>query len=241
MLELTVIMPVYNGELFLEESIDSILNQTFFDFTLVIINDNSKDNTQEIIDRYIDLDKRISCLKIFDSGRPISHFDTFAIHIQSFHGCGWLAILAIWKTLNYLKHIQTGFLWFWFTFWKKKQVVKTIKLRTKVVFKPLRHCILRGVTESSLEIYDSWAMIVGIIHYTANWYKSKSHNIRILYFLAVIQPYKSDQTENWAFEFSKGQQLKISNFLNNPDLSYVLRFIQRNSKESIINRQAAIT
>jgi len=34
--ELTVIMPVYNGESFLSEAIDSVLNQTFSNFKLLI-------------------------------------------------------------------------------------------------------------------------------------------------------------------------------------------------------------
>ena len=38
----SVILPTYNAEKFLKESIDSILNQTFNDFELLIIDDNSQ-------------------------------------------------------------------------------------------------------------------------------------------------------------------------------------------------------
>ena len=47
--QLSVIMSVYNGEHFLEESIHSILNQTFSDFEFIIINDGSKDASEKII------------------------------------------------------------------------------------------------------------------------------------------------------------------------------------------------
>lgn len=50
----TVLMPVYNGEKYLREAIDSILNQTFTDFEFLIINDGSTDNTEEIILSYDD-------------------------------------------------------------------------------------------------------------------------------------------------------------------------------------------
>ncbi len=53
----TVLMPVYNGEKYLREAIESILNQTFTDFEFLIINDGSTDNTKEIILSYND--KRI--------------------------------------------------------------------------------------------------------------------------------------------------------------------------------------
>jgi glycosyltransferase involved in cell wall biosynthesis len=48
----TVLMPVYNGEKYLREAIDSILNQTLTDFEFLIIDDGSKDNSVQIINSY---------------------------------------------------------------------------------------------------------------------------------------------------------------------------------------------
>jgi glycosyltransferase involved in cell wall biosynthesis len=50
----SVILPVYNAELYLREAIDSILNQTFRDFELIIINDGSTDGSKAIIESYGD-------------------------------------------------------------------------------------------------------------------------------------------------------------------------------------------
>ena len=50
----TVLMPVYNGEKYLAEAIESVLNQTFADFELLIIDDCSSDNSVEIIQSYND-------------------------------------------------------------------------------------------------------------------------------------------------------------------------------------------
>lgn len=52
--KVTVLMPVYNGEKYLREAIDSILNQTFSDFEFLIINDGSTDKSVEIINSYND-------------------------------------------------------------------------------------------------------------------------------------------------------------------------------------------
>ena len=51
---ISVIMPVYNGEKYLSEAIESILNQTYENFELIIINDASIDRTEEIILSYND-------------------------------------------------------------------------------------------------------------------------------------------------------------------------------------------
>ncbi len=58
-LTISVIMPVYNGALFLREAIESILNQSFSDFEFIIINDGSTDDSKGIIREYELKDARI--------------------------------------------------------------------------------------------------------------------------------------------------------------------------------------
>ena len=57
--EISLIMSVYNGEDYLAEAIDSVINQTFKDWELIIINDCSTDTTSEILEKYASLDERI--------------------------------------------------------------------------------------------------------------------------------------------------------------------------------------
>jgi glycosyltransferase involved in cell wall biosynthesis len=47
-------MPVYNGEKFIKETIESVLNQSFSDYELIIVDDGSTDASYEIISSYID-------------------------------------------------------------------------------------------------------------------------------------------------------------------------------------------
>lgn len=56
---ISVIMSVYNGETYLEEAIESVINQTFKDWELVVINDCSTDSTAEILASLALRDKRI--------------------------------------------------------------------------------------------------------------------------------------------------------------------------------------
>ena len=57
--KISVIMSVYNNDQYLDEAIQSILNQTCSDFEFIITNDGSSDRSKEIIDRYAKLDNRI--------------------------------------------------------------------------------------------------------------------------------------------------------------------------------------
>lgn len=52
--KISVILPVYNGKTYLEESINSILSQSYADFELLIINDGSKDESDVLIDQFND-------------------------------------------------------------------------------------------------------------------------------------------------------------------------------------------
>jgi len=59
MVVVSVIMPSYNHESYLPEAIESVLNQSFNDIELIIVDDCSKDNSQSIIESYQTRDKRI--------------------------------------------------------------------------------------------------------------------------------------------------------------------------------------
>jgi glycosyltransferase involved in cell wall biosynthesis len=57
--EISVVMPVYNGENFLKEAIESILNQTYKDFEFLIVYDESTDGTLSIIQEFQEKDTRV--------------------------------------------------------------------------------------------------------------------------------------------------------------------------------------
>jgi hypothetical protein len=59
--EVSVVMAVYNGERFLRESIESILEQTLSDLELILVDDGSIDGSRQIVERYTD--PRISLIR----------------------------------------------------------------------------------------------------------------------------------------------------------------------------------
>lgn len=68
--QVSVILPVFNAQSYLRESIDSILAQSFEDFELIIVNDGSTDDSLGVISSYAD--KRIILINQENAGLPIS-------------------------------------------------------------------------------------------------------------------------------------------------------------------------
>lgn len=59
---ISIVLPTYNGEQYIKESINSVINQTFTDWELIIVNDCSSDNTAVIIEEYLKVDNRIKVI-----------------------------------------------------------------------------------------------------------------------------------------------------------------------------------
>lgn len=64
----SIIIPIYNAEKYLKESIDSILSQTFTDFELILVNDGSTDNSEKICKDYAKIDKRVVVITTKNQG-----------------------------------------------------------------------------------------------------------------------------------------------------------------------------
>ena len=60
MVKISVVVPVYNVEKYVAECIESLMKQTLKDIEIILVNDNSKDNSNEICKQYLEKDSRIS-------------------------------------------------------------------------------------------------------------------------------------------------------------------------------------
>lgn len=64
----SIIMPVYNSEKYLPKAIESVLNQTYKDFELLLVNDGSKDNSLSMCQAFADRDNRIRIINKENGG-----------------------------------------------------------------------------------------------------------------------------------------------------------------------------
>ena len=77
MSKISVILPVFNGEKYIKKAIESVLNQNFNDFELIIVNDGSTDNTLKIINSFDD--ERIKVLNQLNQGPGASRNNALKI------------------------------------------------------------------------------------------------------------------------------------------------------------------
>lgn len=66
----SVIVPTFNAGKFIRETIESVLNQTYTNFEILVVDDGSNDNTISILNKLKSKDKRIEYYVIEHSGRP---------------------------------------------------------------------------------------------------------------------------------------------------------------------------
>ena len=89
-------MPVYNGEIFLQKALDSLLNQSYSNFELIISDNASEDSTSEICLKYAQKDKRIFYVR---QAKNIGAFDNFKFVLNKAKGkfFFWAAVDDYWK------------------------------------------------------------------------------------------------------------------------------------------------
>lgn len=59
MIDISIIVPIYNAEKYVEETIKSIIDQTLKNIEIILVNDGSTDGSKQICEKYLNLDKRI--------------------------------------------------------------------------------------------------------------------------------------------------------------------------------------
>ena len=70
--KVTIIVPVYNSEKFLNRAIDSLIRQTLEDIEIILVDDGSSDKSPKICDEYAKRDSRIIVIHKKNSGQAIA-------------------------------------------------------------------------------------------------------------------------------------------------------------------------
>lgn len=141
----SIITPAYNAAEYIAETIESVLEQTYPKWEMLIVNDCSKDNTAEIVQSYAVKDKRIKLINLKqNSGAAVAR--NTAIQNAKGRYIAFLDSDDIWKKeklqkqLNFMQ--QNGYAFTFHDFimfddWTEKEKGKFIKVSKKVDYKKL--------------------------------------------------------------------------------------------------------
>ena len=69
MVKISVIIPVFNVELYLEECLDSVINQSLDDLEIICVNDGSTDSSLSILEKYAKMDDRVKIISQENQGQ----------------------------------------------------------------------------------------------------------------------------------------------------------------------------
>ena len=112
--KVSVITASYNCAKFIEESIKSVLNQSYEDLELIIVDDCSTDNTEEIVNKYIKQDSRIKFYKL-DKNSGAAVVRNKGLEVAKGRFIAFLDSDDIWdkeklkKKINFMKDNNYGF------------------------------------------------------------------------------------------------------------------------------------
>lgn len=170
--EISVVMPVYNAEKYLNEAIESVLNQTFINLELIILNDNSTDLSKSIIENYAAIDSRIVFIdKETNVGPAVLRNEGFnltkGIYIALLDADDISFPTRFEKQINILKNNKKiGVCGSWFTTFGTNQ-------KTKIIHHPENHNQIKVNFLIDCTIGNSTAFfrkdILGVIRYNKEY------------------------------------------------------------------------
>lgn len=245
----SVVMPVYNASSFIEESINSILQQTFSDFEFIIINDASTDNSRNIISSYTD-----SRIRIIDNEQNLGVTRSLNKGIELARG-KYIARMdaddialpqRLEKQVNFLvKNAEYGLVGSYFRLIPENMIVrvpiKDEEIKAAIIFhNPFAHPTVMFTKNlvDQFQLYYNENLLYG--QDQELWYRfskvTKCYNIPEVLLLYRIHPTQiSTQKLNQQKSISNEIKVtKIKDFIDNtplPDLSFYCRLVSHyNSK-----------
>ncbi|WP_248723503.1 glycosyltransferase [Seonamhaeicola sp. ML3] len=216
--KITVLMPVYNNESYINEAVDSILNQTFSDFQLLIIDDGSTDKSVALIKKYDDVRIKlvekdnntglIDCLNLglsLATGKYVARMDGDDISVAD----RFEKQLAI---LENDQDIKVCGCWLK-TFGDKEEIIKHKEFHDEIVANMLIHC----------------SMTMGAVMFERKAFEGYSFNKEKVH----VEDYDFWSRIAWSCKFYNIQEILYLYRTHNTQVSAVYKEIQKQGDVAI--------
>ena len=132
-MDISIIVPVYNVEKYLNRCLDSIINQSFINFELILINDGSTDKSGKICDKYAQIDKRVRVIHKKNEGVSLTRNLGINIakgdYITFIDSDDWIEQDFFKKAIEYIKENNVSILITGFVFENNKKIFNTFNAK----------------------------------------------------------------------------------------------------------------
>lgn len=183
----SIITPAYNSAFFIERTIKSIISQTYLNWELIIVDDNSNDETVEIVNKYSNKDERIKLIQLLNnSGSAVLPRNT-AIDFAKGKYIAFCDSDDQWrnekleKQINYMIKFDLAFSYTNYDIIDERGIyIKTVKSPSKITYRKLLRnnyigCLtvvydtakLGKLFIPSIRIGEDWALWLSILKKTS--------------------------------------------------------------------------
>ncbi|WP_394871368.1 glycosyltransferase family 2 protein [Clostridium butyricum] len=137
--KVTIIVPIYNIEKYLKRCIESIINQSYANIEIILVNDGSTDNSKKIIGEFSDMDKRIKIINKTNGGLSSARNAGLGIssgdYIMFVDGDDWIDKNCVEKCLDNIEEDTDAVLFPYIREYVGKSIKNEIYVNYKMHFK----------------------------------------------------------------------------------------------------------
>ena len=226
MVEISVILPIYNCERYIEKSINSILNQTFEDFEIICVDDGSNDNTPEILNRMASSDSRIKVYSQENQGASVARNNALkevtGNYVYFFDADDYLVEEGLEKMHDNALNNDSDIVIFRFSYYQDNEFI--------------RH-------DRNFEL-EKFFTDVDFNNFSFHWSDIREYILRVNVFAPWFKLYKKEFLDKYdCFEFPPGLEyndvpFQIETILKSSSISFIPEFLyqyNRNNPISITN------
>lgn len=163
-MKVSIITPVFNGEKYIERCINSLINQTYKNIEVIIVNDGSIDNTEKILNKYKDFDSRIKIVNQKNYGQLIARKNGIKVstgdYLMFVDIDDWIEPNAIEKLISYIYQYNADVIKYNYIVEPSKKIHKIFESNEHIIINEKNKNIIYDLLIDTYKFNNLWNEIV---------------------------------------------------------------------------------
>lgn len=163
-MKVSIITPIFNGEKYIERCINSLINQTYKNIEIIIVNDGSIDNTKEILNKYKDFDSRIKIVNQKNYGQLIARKNGINVssgdYLMFVDIDDWIEPDTIEKLISYIYQYNADVIKYNYIMEPSKKNCKVFESTENIVINEENKNIIYDLLIDTYKFNNLWNQIV---------------------------------------------------------------------------------